>query len=656
MKALFTIDDFMVAVVAALGYGFGEVVSRILGWPKLACYAVSIVVGIALEEIISKIAFSKTVQKKPINRVLAYITFVLVFLIAQYISVSKLGVSMVDYLVEEFAYVIGLPILGFLLNMLIRGLKVRKIRMLYGDGNEGYVFDVDQEDIEEVNRQNKPVLSEYDADRAVKTRTGIYVGVKEKGTLSFLGIPYAKPPVGELRWKAPEPLPSSEAVFEAENFGASAIQVEHKGIILKHHRQSEDCLTLNICTGKQKTDSPKPVLVLFHHGDFSYGGSADPLIYGFEFVSEHPDLVFVSFNYRLGLFGFIDFSEVPGGEAYPDALNLGLLDQIAALKWIRENISAFGGNPERITVLGFESGAASICLLAASEQAKGLFRKAFIFNGSPETAYDTPENSRDLAKDLLKETKTSTMEELLQLNTKTLKDAAQRLWKKVYAPTCDGALIPADAYHVFQDGAARGIPFIIGFPRNERQVFRSFIGEPRYEEHIFSTAADIQNTLQGPAAAAVQEYIKAQAASSTELDAKSKLVEQWNALFIYRTASKLFEGGNKVHLLYWDEKPLIDNLGSGTVDAAAALLGNSDAAEMYGSVVDADLSTVLETLLFKFISGNALELYTNEIKGIHALKWKSFPRALIVSDEQLCCGRIEDRLTEIKCLWNYIEK
>lgn len=92
----------------------------------------------------------------------------------------------------------------------------------------------------------------------------------------YLGIPYAKPPVGELRWKAPQPLPSSDAVFEAENPGASPIQVEHKGAILKHHRQSEDCLSLNIFTAAKKTEQKKPVLVMFSHGDFTYGGSVDP--------------------------------------------------------------------------------------------------------------------------------------------------------------------------------------------------------------------------------------------------------------------------------------------------------------------------------------------------------------------------------------------
>ena len=107
-------------------------------------------------------------------------------------------------------------------------------------------------------------------------------------------------------------------------------------------------------------------------------------------------------------------------------------------------------------------------------------------------------------------------------------------------------------------------------------------------------------------------------------------------------------GGNKVHVLLWDEKPLIENLGSGTTDAEAALLGNGDELHMYGSVMDKDLSEILQTLLAKYIKGEALRLYRNEITYVDALDWKAFPKALIVSDGIIQCGPIEDRITEVK--------
>ena len=213
MKKLFTIDDFMVAFISALGYGFGETIATLSGWSEIMCVAACFALGILMEEIITKIVFSKTVQKSRAIRVFTYVAILLVFLTAQYVSTRWMGVSMLECVQEEFAFVVGLPILGFVVNLLIRGYRVRKIRKLYGDGSEGYVFDLKEKNIEEANRQNQRVLGEDDADCAVKTRTGVFVGEKYKKTVCYLGIPYAKPPVDNLRWKAPEPLPASEAVF-----------------------------------------------------------------------------------------------------------------------------------------------------------------------------------------------------------------------------------------------------------------------------------------------------------------------------------------------------------------------------------------------------------------------------------------------------------
>lgn len=648
MKKLFTIDDFMVAFMSAMGYGLGYALAKHAGWSDIMSLAACLVLGMSLETVVSKIIYSKAVQKKNSNRFITYVVIFLVFTAAQYFAYSRMGVSLLGDLRDEWAFVVGFPIVAFIVNMIIRGFRVRKIRKRYGDGSKGFVFDLTKEDIEETNAQNQAVQGDYDADLAVKTRTGVYVGYLEKKTACYLGIPYAKPPVGERRWKAPEPLESSDQVMEAQNFGASAIQVDHKGSIIKNHRQSEDCLTLNICVGESKDRTPKPVLVLFHGGDFTCGGAVSPLMYGTNYVAEHPDIVFVSFNYRLGIFGFIDFKEVPGGEAYPDAINLGLLDQIAALQWIKENISAFGGDPDKITVLGFESGATSICLLAASERAKGLFRKAFVFNGNLGHVYETPDNARALAKELLKETHTSSMQELMQLSTESLKEAAQRLWRNMCAPTNDGTLVPADVFAAYEEGRASGVDFILGIPGREMHVMRSVIGDRNYEELISAVVADIQQYADGAASEAVQEYIKSQTAAAGEADAKTKIAEQWNALGIYRTALKLSQGGNKVHVMLWDEKPVIENLGSGTTDAAAALLGNAEALQMYGSVMDKDLSEILQTLLSKYIKGEALRLYRNEITGLDAMEWKAFPKALIVSDGIIKCGPIEDRITEVK--------
>jgi para-nitrobenzyl esterase len=142
MKKLFTIDMFAVAFVSSLGCGFGEVFSRLLGWPEFVCILASIALGLGTEEVINRIALSKVVQKNPKNRAMLYGGFVLFFLLVHYMTVTRMGVSMVDYLLDEFTWVVGLPILGFVLNLLIRGLRIQKIRSFYGDGSKGFVFEM----------------------------------------------------------------------------------------------------------------------------------------------------------------------------------------------------------------------------------------------------------------------------------------------------------------------------------------------------------------------------------------------------------------------------------------------------------------------------------------------------------------------------------
>ncbi len=293
----------MVALIAALGYGLGAEVPKLLEWHPWLCVGLSMAAGNALDMLVRVLVFREAVQRKKMYSVMIFAAFILVFLGIQCFLTFWLDVSLLDYLVEQYQYALGLPILGLAASRLVRWYFARKVRKRYGDGSKGFVFDVpDQAFLDELNRQNQPVQGKYDAAYAVRTKTGTYVGFKQKKAVYYTGIPYAKPPVGELRWKAPEPLPESEAVFEAKHFGASAIQVEHEGSILKYHRQSEDCLTLNICVGRGNTEGKKPVIVLFHPGDFSFGGTIDPLMDVERFINEHPDFIFVSFNYRLGIF------------------------------------------------------------------------------------------------------------------------------------------------------------------------------------------------------------------------------------------------------------------------------------------------------------------------------------------------------------------
>ena len=652
MKKIITVDSLIAAFISAIGSGLGFLIPKVLGYEEWQCGIISLVAALTLGELAGRIIFSKVIQSSTINRYLGFFAYIIVFIAAENFALSNTGFSIQDKLFEESFYEIIPAILGFVISLIIRQYQIMKIRQRYGDGSDGFLFDEKNIDVNELNQANKQIHGSFNPELAIKTKTGFFVGEKLNDALAFCGIPYAKPPVGKLRWKAPEPLPESEDVFEAKNFGASAIQVDYDGSPLKLHRQSEDCLTLNIYVGSKETENKKPVIVVFHHGDFSYGGSADPILDAEQFNKIYPDAVYVTFNYRLGILGFIDFSEVPGGENYPDALNLGLLDQIAALKWIKENISNFGGDPEQITIFGFESGAVSISLLAACEQAKGLFKKAFVFNGNHLLAEETPTLSRNLAKKLLQETSTSTMDELLKIPTERLKEVSQKLALNLSYPTRDGKIFPVDVYAAYEKNVS-GVEIIVGIPSNDFDVYKSSVGVKKYADYIlkeFDNVIKFIDKIDPAGTKIVQKYIAEKAVVMSELEAKANFVEQVYLLSAYHCAQKLADGGNKVYILYWNVKPLIENLGSGTIDVLAAFLGNREASKMYGNVLNQDIAAPLQNLFRKFVHGEELKLFNNELKGINAIDWKEFPNALIVSEKKFSCEKIVDRLTEVKGL------
>ena len=179
LKKLFTIDDFAIAFVSAMACGYSETISKLLGVPGLVSMGISLVLGMVLEEILGKIIFSRDVQENSRKRFLIYGAIILLFLAAHAYSMRWMGVSMVDYLVDEFQSVVLFPLLGFGFNLLLRGYRILKIRRLYGEETDSYVFDVDDEDRQEINLRNQPISGDYEDRPAVKTRTGIFVGEEE---------------------------------------------------------------------------------------------------------------------------------------------------------------------------------------------------------------------------------------------------------------------------------------------------------------------------------------------------------------------------------------------------------------------------------------------------------------------------------------------
>ena len=307
----------------------------------------------------------------------------------------------------------------------------------------------------------------------VACENGVMLGKAEDGVVSFKGVPYAKPPVDELRWKSPQaPDPSSDEI-ECYDFGYTALQYEWPSEPASYYPKNEDCLTLNIWENKKVTDSddPKPVMVFFHGGAYGWGGTTDPMYDGQNFAKAHDDVILVTCNYRLGLMAFADFSKIEGGEEYTD-VNLAIRDHIAALQWIKNNIAAFGGDPDNVTIFGESAGSWSVTALTISPKARGLFRRVIAQSG--EAVARDRKVAQIYADFIMKASGAKNMEELTAISG----DEWMKLDKeKNIADECsgiviDGDIIPEDLDKAFKDAARSGVQLIMGSNSDEWNYFK----------------------------------------------------------------------------------------------------------------------------------------------------------------------------------------
>ncbi|MDO4976859.1 MAG: carboxylesterase family protein [Eubacteriales bacterium] len=305
---------------------------------------------------------------------------------------------------------------------------------------------------------------------------------EETGVLSFKGIPYAKAPVGELRWKAPAPVDESTETFKADTFGKSSIQYEWHSEPITTER-SEDCLTLNVWTDSVK--GKKPVMVFFHGGSFAWGGTSEELYNGQYIVDENEDVVVVTCNYRVGMMGFIDLSRIEGGEDYADSKELGLLDAMESLRWIKQNISAFGGDPDNVTIFGESAGSTMVGCLLASDDTEGLFKRAICESGSFNLTFSEEDYKESIQPDmLLQATGAKNMDDLLALSEEELIEANELSLDEddmtvndYYSLPLRGNIVPVDPYEAIQKGQAKGIDVMIGTNTDEICYWVAEMGE-----------------------------------------------------------------------------------------------------------------------------------------------------------------------------------
>jgi para-nitrobenzyl esterase len=314
----------------------------------------------------------------------------------------------------------------------------------------------------------------------VKTSAGRVEGVYEAGLAVFKGLPYAAPPVKELRWRSPQPVQPWTGIRQALHFGPSAPQNPSQAACFKEFvvegPQNEDCLYLNIWTPGLEGQN-RPVMVWIHGGVFTMGSGSQDVFDGARLAASEG-LVLVTLNYRLGLLGFLNLTSLTGGYI-PACGNEGLQDQIAALQWLKENIAAFGGDPENITLFGESAGGASIECLLTMPAARGLFHQAIMqsnihqFIALPEAV----ETSLRIIQELgLQPSKTNAwlnlpVEHILSVQNRLNSGGKNR--RIQIGPVIDGLDLPWHPLQAFRQGFDPGIPVIIGSNREETRLFQA---------------------------------------------------------------------------------------------------------------------------------------------------------------------------------------
>ncbi|MGH9522786.1 MAG: carboxylesterase/lipase family protein [Terriglobales bacterium] len=312
----------------------------------------------------------------------------------------------------------------------------------------------------------------------VRTRSGLLDGkTSPDGQVQiFLGIPYAAPPVDDLRWKEPQPVMPWKGVREAKNFGARCMQARiYSDMVFRDSGPSEDCLHLNVWTPTTKSNAKLPVMVWIFGGGFHAGATSEPRQDGEHLA--HRGVVVVSMDYRLGIFGFFSHPELTRESPHHASGNYGLLDQAAALRWVHDNIAAFGGDPDNVTIFGESAGSFSVSGQMASPLSKKLIARAIGESGAflanvprLQALADSEQQGEKFGESI----GATSLAKLRSLPAKDLLDAATKTSPFRFWPNIDGYFFPASPHTIYAAGDQAHVPLLAGWNRDEANANRFF--------------------------------------------------------------------------------------------------------------------------------------------------------------------------------------
>ena len=405
--------------------------------------------------------------------------------------------------------------------------------------------------------------------QSVKVTGGEVQGVVTEGISIFKGIPFAAPPVGDLRWKAPAPVQAWTGIKKADAFGPACMQAS--GGMGNTAPVSEDCLYLNVWTPAKKPGEKIPVIVWIYGGGFSGGSTSTPMYDGMGFAKK--GVVLVSVAYRVGPFGFFAHPEL-SRESGKGSGDYGLEDMIAGLKWVKENIARFGGDPSKVTIFGHSAGGMAVSILTASPATKGLFHRAISMSGGSFAPLQTSNQNgtgMGLGISSLKMAESIGEEFLKKSGAADIKAAralsAEEIQKNLaggmggigrFKPVADGYIVPNDLYSLYQAGRFNDTPILVGNTSDEAASFggRGNVSAAQFEKQIRS-----QYGPHADAILSVYPHSTDAEAAKASRGIMSESTFTWNTWIWARLQSQ--KGKGKAFEYFFDYHPTSPDGGSG---------------------------------------------------------------------------------------------
>ena len=371
----------------------------------------------------------------------------------------------------------------------------------------------------------EPTLA--DATPVVETEAGSVQGLEQGGIDAFLGVRYAAPPLGDRRFQPPAKPEAWEGIADATGYGAPCMQLYSASgpnesemtrriqaifpTSTEAKMDNEDCLFLNVWTPAAGDGKKRPVMVWFHGGGYAYGSGNWPAYNGRN-LAEKGDVVVVTVNHRLNAFGYLNLAE-KFGEDFAASGNVGNLDLVRSLEWVRDNIAAFGGDPENVTIMGESGGGSKVSHLMAMPAADGLFDKAVIQSG-PGVFSGKPAEAADYAAKILDAAGVETLEDLRNVRSDEIVEAVRKATPPgsamgrgpQFGPIADGTIIPRDPFLPAAPEQSRDIPVLIGYNKDEMTLFVA--SQPWFGRLTEGTLNAMTGAMGEQAVAAVAAYRK----------------------------------------------------------------------------------------------------------------------------------------------------